>query len=385
VGAQWVEAVADGDTYLEACRLVRKDGFFRVAQDFDLNEINVFPENYLTTSPDISNYSNYVRGIANNELGSYDSGLTAPTQPANAELTFDGNDTTNLSDVPSSGSVVPTTQLQSRGIYVDHLNSLLEETLDNCFGSGTGECEAPDATSPYELYPFFDVQVTHLSTWFEDKPNCPIHISNEELDGLPDTQSNQALCAQGGQKCYSRGLAQIDEYITIGRSSGISTIETGNVGLISTLPITASPTPVHDSSGLYLSANGGIDQPACINPVISGTFDSESDSSDPAVAILTGSPDRVDCSGSLGTFQCVLPPGFFGTATLTITNYQSARDPAFPDTPGPDLYVCSNNTVLTPVSFQVESVAGFNEAVFVMPNVTTGGASITITKTQCSL
>jgi type II secretory pathway pseudopilin PulG len=383
VGAQWVEAVADGDTYLEACRLVRKDGFFRVAQDFDLNEINVFPENYLTVSQDVSNYSNYVRGIANKELGGYDTGLTATAQPANAVLTFDGNSVENLSEVPSADSVALSTQLQSRGIYVDYLNNLLRDTLDNCFGDGSGECEAPDATSPYELYPFFDVQVTHLATWSENKPNCPIDISNEALDGLPDTQSNEALCAQGGQKCYSRGRAEIDEYVTSGRSAGVSTIETGNAGLISTLPITASPTPAYDSRDLYLSANGGTELPDCVNPVISGVFNNESDTSDPAIAILEGSPDRVDCSGSLGTFQCVLPPGFTGTATLTITNYQYPRDPLNPEAPIVDLYVCSNNSVLTPVSYKIESVHGFNEAVFALPNVTTGDASITITQQSC--
>ena len=36
-----------GDLYVEACRMVRKDGFFRVAQDLRQEGLNNFPANYL--------------------------------------------------------------------------------------------------------------------------------------------------------------------------------------------------------------------------------------------------------------------------------------------------------------------------------------------------
>jgi len=371
---QWVEAVADGDSYLEACRLVRKDGFFRVAQDFNLNEINAFPENFLTVPTDISNYSNYVRAIANNELGSYETGL-APSQPASNALTFDGDEVANPADVPPVGSVAPDTRLQSRGIYVDELNSLLEANLENCFNGGGGECEAPDATSVYELYPFFDVQVTHLATWTENKLNDPVHISNEALDGLPDTLSNQTICAQPGQKCYNRGRAELAG-TEIGTSTGTSIIEKGNVGLISTLAVASQPPSQYGSGILNLRANEGTEPPTSNLPVISGIFNNEGGTSDPAIASLVGSPAGVECTAPVnGTFQCILPEGFSGTATVIISNYSKKNT---------DLYVCSNNTVLTPVGVQlIESLDGINQSTFLMPSVTTGGASITITKTPC--
>jgi hypothetical protein len=50
-------ALAD-DTYVEACRLVRKDGFFVVAQDFDLGSLNVFPYDFLVGPADILSTKN---------------------------------------------------------------------------------------------------------------------------------------------------------------------------------------------------------------------------------------------------------------------------------------------------------------------------------------
>ncbi len=59
-----VEVDSTKDPYLEACRLVRKDGFFRVAQDFRQEGLFAFPEDYLDSDSDISEYSAYVAGAA---------------------------------------------------------------------------------------------------------------------------------------------------------------------------------------------------------------------------------------------------------------------------------------------------------------------------------
>ncbi|MFB3079899.1 MAG: prepilin-type N-terminal cleavage/methylation domain-containing protein, partial [Lysobacterales bacterium] len=53
-------ADSDGDVYLEACRLVRKDGFFRVAQDLRQEGLNNFPASYLDEETEVAEYSAYV-------------------------------------------------------------------------------------------------------------------------------------------------------------------------------------------------------------------------------------------------------------------------------------------------------------------------------------
>ncbi len=54
--------VGVGKDYIEACRLVRKDGFFRVAQDFNLQSQTAFPEDYLDDGSEVTAYSGYVTG-----------------------------------------------------------------------------------------------------------------------------------------------------------------------------------------------------------------------------------------------------------------------------------------------------------------------------------
>ena len=50
----------DGDLYVEACRMVRKDGFFRIAQDLQQEGLNAFPADYLDDSSEVDVYSGYV-------------------------------------------------------------------------------------------------------------------------------------------------------------------------------------------------------------------------------------------------------------------------------------------------------------------------------------
>ena len=58
-------AAADGDLYVESCRLVRKDGFFKVAQDFRQEDRFLFPNDFLDESAEVDVYSNYVTTAAN--------------------------------------------------------------------------------------------------------------------------------------------------------------------------------------------------------------------------------------------------------------------------------------------------------------------------------
>ena len=48
--------------YMEACRMVRKDGFWRVAQDLRQEGLNLFPEDYLDNTTEVGAYSDYITG-----------------------------------------------------------------------------------------------------------------------------------------------------------------------------------------------------------------------------------------------------------------------------------------------------------------------------------
>jgi prepilin-type N-terminal cleavage/methylation domain-containing protein len=53
-------ADSDGDTYEEACRMIRKDGFWRIAQDLRQEGLNAFPASYLDDEAEVGAYSDYV-------------------------------------------------------------------------------------------------------------------------------------------------------------------------------------------------------------------------------------------------------------------------------------------------------------------------------------
>jgi len=57
---QLIEALSAGDSYAEACRMVRVDGFMRVGQDFRQEGRNIFPENFLDEESEVDDYSNWV-------------------------------------------------------------------------------------------------------------------------------------------------------------------------------------------------------------------------------------------------------------------------------------------------------------------------------------
>lgn len=286
------------NTYVEACRLVRKDGFFRVAQDLDLYEHNAFPEYYLNSPAEIADYSAYVAAVVESELASGGS----PPGTAQSNLAYMGEDqNTRL-------AVLADQQLRSRGIYVDESNAELEANIKNCFGSGDRSlCEAPKAGSALELYPFFDIQVTRLARWDETFKDNPVHISNDEIP----LNRNQD---------YSRGLAELAGS-KVGGATGHSTIEMGNVGLISTLPIAPVPASVYDQSDIYLMAGGSSLPPANPGyPVISGSLSAETSTSNAADLIVSGSSGVLCSKPDNQTFECLVDP-VYSTATLTVSNY----------------------------------------------------------------
>lgn len=239
-----VLAVADGDPYVEACRLVRKDGFFKVAQDFRQEDLYVFPGNFLDELSEVETYSGYVTGAADAfENAAYPNYETDPPciggpYPCVAAPVMGGNYPTALQDgqlptwtrVPLNGS--ETQQLRSRGVYIDYLSSDMRTVVDCLRAGGDADsCKYGDVVldrtgtvNLLEIIPFFDVQLTWLYRWNETPTNTPVDTTNEGLEDL---------------NAHSRGLASRDDY-------GCSTVESrghrGNLGFTDTAPI--NPTYV---------------------------------------------------------------------------------------------------------------------------------------------
>ena len=293
-----VLAVNDGDRYVEACRMVRKDGFFRIAQDLRQEGLNAFPADYLDDSSEVSEYSGYVTAAVSDyeEAIGATNGYEAapPTLPApgamEPAMSFPASSPESATEMEAGGTSFQ--QLRSRGIYIDYMSDELRTRI-NCLDlGGTGEaCDAPDVTTALEIIPFYDVQLTWLARWNETPTNNPIDVTNE---AILDNNS------------HSRGEAELTS--GFGFSTINSAVHTGNLGLTGTDPVDPWYTSELDSYDLYALAVEISTPPTLSDITISGTITS-------AVPGVRASDAEIEATGaqcdrtSTG-YECILKRAF---------------------------------------------------------------------------
>ena len=231
-----VLADTDGDDYVESCRLVRKDGFFRVAQDMRREGLNVFAYDYLDHSDEIAVYSGYVTDA----VLALEADMTDGYEDDDPQLVVLDEPAADL--FPES-TILPTflgtdyQQLRSRGIYVDYMTEDLrfmvdclqaDQSKETCsHGSGHATWENPtieldtlSSENVLTIIPFYDVQMTFLNRWVEDPPNDPVDTTNEAL---------------ATENAHSRGKAEL--ITVLGTSIVEASGDRSNRGLTDTDPI----------------------------------------------------------------------------------------------------------------------------------------------------
>ena len=306
-------ATADGDDYYEACRLIRKDGFWRVAQDLRQEGLNAFPADFLDEPGEIDVYSGYVTAaVTAYEHATHDSDLAPTNAYEQGSLVL----LTRPEDMPSpilfpaasagdpmemiTGGVTEQ-QLRSRGIYIDYLEDGLREKI-RCLeiGSSAESCGVPNVTSVLEIVPFYDVQLTWLARWTELPEGSPIEVSN---DPIADDNS------------HSRGYAVRSGY-------GFSTINSethkGNLGLTGTDPIDDLYFSEISHAYLYAVSVGGSGQ-SLSNITISGNITSYLNSVKAQDVVITG--DGASCNVANASYTCTLHYPVPSNPRITVSNY----------------------------------------------------------------
>lgn len=351
-------ADAVNDTYVEACKLVRKDGFFKVAQDFRQEDRHVFPQDFLDDQSEVDTYSAYVTQAADDyENAAYVDYETAPPciggpSPCVEEPSYgadypdaagDGEFPT-WTELPLDGQA--TQQLRSRGIYIDYLSYDLRTVID-CLRAGGDEdsCQTGDvvldrtlSTNILEIIPFYDVQLTFLNRWTETPTNTPVDTTNE---GLEDDNA------------HSRGVASKQ---ALGGSVVDASGHRGNLGLTDT----AMTDPQYASNiigntivvqALDDSGNGGGDPEPDPNPIVAGNI-TETVSGLQATDIEVVGVNGAQCDRTVGGYSCSVPPTA-SNPRLRVHGYGQNNQ---------NRYACSTGSLLIKNS---EVVNGANaEAVF---------------------
>jgi len=261
---QLVLAQAAGDAYVEACRMVRVDGFMRVGQDFRQEGRNVFPEDYLNEQSELDDYSSWVTtsiNIFENALsGDYESApLNLPSPP----LAPAAGGLPTATTLPTSLGFA-TQQLRSRGVYIDYmrddlrlvidcLRSLPESGVASDCDSDTIQFDKSSSTNVLEVIPFFDVQLTWLNRWSENPANQPVDTTNEPV--LTDN-------------AHSRGIASNTS--GSGTSRVTATGHRGNLGLTDTDPVDPDFASELRSASLDVAALNGNPPPTPGNVIVAG-------------------------------------------------------------------------------------------------------------------
>lgn len=305
-----------GDTYVEACRMIRVDGFMRVGQDFRQEALNVFPEDYLNEVAEVDDYSNWIttstllfEGALN---GDYESSpLTFPSPPL-APAT--GGFPTSTTLPTSLGAA--TQQLRSRGVYIDYMRDDLRLVIDclralpdsgvatDC-DSDTIQFDRNTSKNVLEIIPFFDVQLTWLNRWSENPINQPVDTTNEPV--LTDN-------------AHSRGIASN----TTG--SGSSTVRVaghkGNLGLTDTDPIDPGFSTQIRAATLTVNALTGNPPPVAGNIIIRGVITSGVPGLRATDIQIEG--DGANCNRSPDGYACEFSDSAAGV-TLKIYNYKKVN------------------------------------------------------------
>jgi prepilin-type N-terminal cleavage/methylation domain-containing protein len=307
-------ATANGSEYMEACRMVRRDGFWQIAQDLRQEGLNVFPENFLDSAPEVAVYSDYITAAvseytdvvaASSQYESTPHQLTVPSAMVPA-VEFPAATPESATHLPTALGRT-TQQLRSRGIYIDYMSNELREVISCIEQGGSGEiCGAPNKTTPLEVIPFYDVQLTWLSRWNESPFNNPVDTSNEAI---------------ADNNVHSRGLATLTS--GTGPATVIAEVHKGNLGLTGTDPVDNNYTADLARQDLYVQASSYATPPGLNEYLITGLITSSIKGFKASDVEISSS--GAQCNRTNTGYKCLLETGA-NNSRLTVTNYYKSNN-----------------------------------------------------------
>ena len=189
-GDALVAAVNKTDAqYVDSCRMIRLDGFWRTASDmyarqFGLLETETIDGKQAKSGLPTSNvgaveaYADFVKDY----LEQYDG--TTGTSPGNAEELFTAR---GLNDPDTVLITDPTTAdfryLHARGLYVDHLEPKVRQLIANCpAGPDIADCILPHL-------PFTTINLTEIARWAASDTSVLTVNSGNLLASVPSEPS----------------------------------------------------------------------------------------------------------------------------------------------------------------------------------------------------
>jgi prepilin-type N-terminal cleavage/methylation domain-containing protein len=165
------------DTYLDACRLIRTDGLWRVAADMNSEQMGLIAttvKGFATSStPDPASaaaYEDFVIDYLGQRLDNILNSAAVPV--ANTVFASHGlNDPATIDITTVAGTY---RYLHSRGLYLDHLEASALAKLQSV-NSSCAAANYPQCLLPY--LPFNTINVTELANW-SAAPSAKLAVTN---------------------------------------------------------------------------------------------------------------------------------------------------------------------------------------------------------------
>jgi len=172
--------------YLEACRLKRVNGYWRVYQDWNLVTLTTLPLSDLIDPTTKAIYASYVNSIIDEHLDESEvSGGTLTTPPTKPSA-LDHTDSSNYVTLSAVGEH---RDLTARAVYLDYIDTTHLTALQAKKSAG----------SDYLLHlPFYELEVASVSNWNSgnisavnvgpyNAPGAGIDLTGGELQSLAET------------------------------------------------------------------------------------------------------------------------------------------------------------------------------------------------------
>lgn len=316
----WIEAVNVGDDYLEACRFIRIDGFYRPVLDWNLIAFNIMDPAVLALPIMQDKYRSYVSQEvvkytkAQVEAGGDVLGFSYDGQTFSEFLAEQGD----LPDNLKSTDVITTPrlkQLVARGLYVDLVSpdyrlALLED--ESLFDGTVDENSTPEDLLRY--IPFYEINLTLLSDWSTGNGTI-VEVSSE-----PVRQINEAALDYYG--VYSRGRAEAK--VPGGPVKITSIIRRSNSGVAAFSPLSEFEEDYTLSSTMSITVvsddgtDPGGDTTSISGDLVCKTYNRRGNSNNYELTNCPVSPIQVtynsfsvcDVSGTgtlQGSYNCIIP------------------------------------------------------------------------------
>lgn len=335
------QLVAVGNTtnakYIDSCRVIRVDGFWRTASDmysrqFGLLETGTGSDPRATTGLPTTNATTAYTAFVKNYLKLYDGSVG--TAPAGAQAAYDA--TPNINNPATVTITTPSTSdfryLHARGLYVDYLEEKARAKLVSVLASTdvNGLCPTgtalEDCVLPY--LPFTTVNLTEIAGWsVTDDDYLSVNQSGSLFNGDPSEPLGGA----------TRGIAE-------GIADTTSTMRTSNSGVAASSVIPGAVDLLGDAATVNDSQNFTV-----------GTGGSTGTGDDFYVSMSGGGLDLAInysltgdsgvCTGAIASKRCItnsdlpLP----GSIVLSSYNGQQANGVVMLSAVNPGLQCMSSN------------------------------------------